>query len=78
MADNYPGAYDLQDGLISLIGAMLKLAAQDFKRGKGKKDDVIEFLESEWFLEICDCLDINAREVKKRISNEEQIWPEKD
>ena len=32
-----------------------------------QRDDVIDFVESEWFVEICDCLNINSSEVKRRI-----------
>ena len=61
---------DLHDNILSLVGAMLRLAAQDFKRGRGRKDDVIAFLESSWFIEICDCLNVSTKEVKKRICGE--------
>ena len=58
---------DLYYHILSLVGAMLKLAAQDFKRGKGRKDDVVAFLESSWFVEMCDNLGVSSIEVKKRI-----------
>ena len=63
-------SHDLQEEILALVSAMLQLAVQDFKRGKGKKDDVINFLESEWFVQICDGLGINSEEVKKIICGE--------
>ena len=58
---------DLQGGVLALVAAMLQFAVQDFKRGPERKDDVEAFLDSEWFLQICEGLGVNSKEVKKRI-----------
>jgi|6_EtaG_2_1085325.scaffolds.fasta_scaffold70246_1 hypothetical protein len=58
---------DLQDGILALVSAMLRLAVKDFKKGKSRKDDVVDFLESEWFIQICGGLGVSYKEVKKRI-----------
>jgi myosin heavy subunit len=60
----------LQEGVFSLVAAMLQLAVQDFKRGPERKDDVEAFLDSEWFIEICEGLGVSSKEVKKRICGE--------
>ena len=64
---------DLQQGVLDLVAAMLQLAVQDFKRGPEKKDDVEAFLESEWFIQICEGLGVNSKEVKKIICGENNI-----
>ena len=64
---------DLQQGVLDLVAAMLKLAVQDFKRGPERKDDVEAFLESEWFIQICEGLGVNSKEVKKIICGENNI-----
>lgn len=56
---------DAYVGVLSLIGAMFRLAAQDAKYGR--REEVLEFVESEWFVEICDCLELNPNDVKERI-----------
>ena len=64
---------DLQQGILALVAAMLRLAVQDFKRGPERKDDVEAFLESEWFIQICEGLGVNSKEVKKIICGENNI-----
>jgi hypothetical protein len=64
---------DLQQGVLDLVAAMLQLAVQDFKRGPERKDDVEAFLESEWFIQICEGLGVNSKEVKKIICGENNI-----
>ena len=64
---------DLQQGMLDLVAAMLQLAVQDFKRGPERKDDVEAFLESEWFIQICEGLGVNSKEVKKIICGENNI-----
>ena len=61
---------DLQGGVLALVAAMLQLAVQDFKRGPERKDDVEAFLDSEWFLQICEGLGVSSKKVKKRICGE--------
>jgi len=61
---------NLQAGVLALITAMLQLAVQDFKRGPERKDDVEAFLDSEWFLQICEGLGVSSKKVKKRICGE--------
>jgi hypothetical protein len=65
MGDDFFGSEGLYSGVLLLIGAMFRLAAQDVRYGK--EDEVLEFVESEWFLEICDCLELDPKDVKKRI-----------
>ena len=72
MQDNEEFEEYLQQGVLDLVAAMLQLAVQDFKRGPEKKDDVEAFLDSEWFLQICDGLGVNSKEVKKRICGDNE------
>jgi hypothetical protein len=58
---------DIYNGVLSLIGAIFRLAAQDYKYSESRRIEVIEFTESEWFLDICDSLEVSPKEVKKRI-----------
>ena len=53
------------EGVLQLVGAIFRQCAQDVKFGKS--DDVIVFVNSEWFADLCDYLDINPEDVKKRI-----------
>jgi hypothetical protein len=55
----------IYQGVLQLIGAMLRQCAQDVKYGK--VDDVKDFVDSEWFADLCDYLDVNPLDVKKRI-----------
>ena len=73
MQDNEEFEEYLQQGVLDLVAAMLKLAVQDFKRGPERKDDVEAFLESEWFIQICEGLGVNSKEVKKIICGENNI-----
>jgi len=50
---------------LSLIGALFRLAAQDLKYGD--KKEVLEFLESEWFEELCSNMNLESKEVKRLI-----------
>jgi hypothetical protein len=52
-------------GVLQLVGAIFRQCAQDVKFGK--EDDVIIFVSSEWFADLCDYLNVNPVDVKKRI-----------
>lgn len=52
-------------GTRALIGAMFRLAAQDYKFGD--KEDVEIFIHSEWFEELCDGLNLNSTRVRELI-----------
>lgn len=55
----------IYQGYLQLIGAVFRLCAQDVKFGK--VDDVTDFIESEWFQDLCDYLDVETTAVKKQI-----------
>jgi hypothetical protein len=49
------------EGLINLIGALFRLTSQDIRLGDNKAK---EFLDSEWFIEICNSLQLGPERVK--------------
>jgi hypothetical protein len=64
------------EGMINLIAALFRLTAQDIKLGS---QDARKFVESEWFEEICDGIQVNPstfrtyilyNKVKSRVSYE--------
>jgi hypothetical protein len=52
-------------GTLSLIGAMFRLAAQDYKFGRSKEVEC--FLVSVWFEEICEGMGLDVKEVRSLI-----------
>ena len=58
----------IYDGIVNLIGAMFRLAAQDLKFGNTKtKAEAIEFLNSERFKELCESINVNADKMRRLI-----------
>ena len=62
--------YDISDetlyyNMLGLIGAIFRLAAQDMKYNR--KEEVIEFIESEWFIDLCDYLNLEVTQVRTLI-----------
>ena len=56
------------EGLRSLILAMFRYAAYDIRHGNNKvKKSAIDFLESNWFKEMCGVFSLNEEEVKEMI-----------
>ena len=51
--------------MLNLIGAIFRLAAQDMKYGR--VGEVMEFVESEWFIDLCEDLNLDYKDVKKLI-----------
>ena len=63
------------EGLTNLIGAMFRLVAQDIRfGGPVAKKDALEFLESEWYKELCDMMDLNPKKLKKSIIHNKVAW----
>ena len=52
-------------GALQLVGAIFRQCAQDVKYGKVY--DVMVFVESEWFYDLCDYINVQPEDVKKRI-----------
>jgi hypothetical protein len=52
-------------GTLQLVGAIFRQCAQDVKYGE--VDDVAEFVDSEWFVDLCDYINVRPEDVKKRI-----------
>ncbi len=47
------------EGLLNLIGAMLRLTSQDIKIGnKSYKEEAIDFLTTQWYEDICEGMSI--------------------
>ena len=65
MEDNTQSTEGIYQGCLQLVGAIFRLCAQDVKYGKTY--DVVQFVESEWFQDLCDSLDVPSEEVKKKI-----------
>lgn len=55
----------IYQGVLQLIGAMFRQCAQDVKYGQ--VDDVAYFVDSEWFADLCDYINVQPEDVKKRI-----------
>jgi myosin heavy subunit len=53
------------DGYLQLVGAIFRLCSQDVKYGR--VNDVAYFVDSQWFEDLCDYIEIDPKEVKKRI-----------
>ena len=66
--DNKDGIYD---GVVQLIGAIFRLCAQDMKYGDNK--EVLQFVRSDWFVDLCEYLGLNPKEVRKRILTSKKI-----
>jgi hypothetical protein len=62
---------DIYNGILSLIGAMFRLAAQDLKFGgkNGRRAEALEFIESEWFSDLCCYMNVDTNRVRKLILN---------
>jgi len=65
MEDETKSSDGIYYGYLQLIGAIFRLCAQDVKYGM--VDDVAYFVDSEWFDDLCDCIDVQPADVKKRI-----------
>ena len=67
-----------EEGLSNLIGAMFRLVAQDIRYGNFEsKKSAIEFLESDWYKEICDMLGVDYKNMKRLILNNKIAWRNK-
>ena len=55
---------DKFEGIINLIGALFRLTNQDIKQGD---NSALEFIESNWYIEICEGLQIDPEKFKKYI-----------
>ena len=49
------------EGIINLVGALFRLTSQDIKQGD---QSAVQFIESEWYVEICDGLQVDAKKFK--------------
>ncbi len=57
---------------------MLRYVAQDIRYGNNQvKKDAIEFLDSDWYVELCDILGLNSKKLKKMIMNNKVSWRDK-
>ncbi len=56
---------ELYHANLALIGAIFRLASQDFKYGK--KEEVLNFIDSEWFIFLCDSINLEFKEVARLI-----------
>ena len=50
------------EGTVNLIGALFRLTAQDIRQGSKEAE---EFLDSEWFNDICEGLQVNPKVFKE-------------
>ena len=66
------------EGITNIIVAMLRYVAQDIRYGsKAVKEDALEFLESDWYKELCDVLGLNAKKLKQMILSNKVSWRDK-
>lgn len=66
------------EGMTNLIVAMLRYVAQDIRYGNANsKKDALDFLESDWYKELCDVLELNPKRVKKMIMKNKVAWRNK-
>ncbi len=63
--DNIKPSDGVYDGYLQLVGAILRLCSQDVKYGK--VDDVAYFVDSEWFEDLCDYINVSPKDVRRRI-----------
>ena len=65
-------------GFLNLIIAIFRLTAQDLRYGNAKsKQEANEFLESQWFEDLCDVFSTDPKIVKYRIKNSPVSWRER-
>lgn len=65
IVEDIPGNEGSYYGTLALIGAMFRLAAQDYKFGRA--EEVECFLVSIWFEDICDSMNLDPDEVRDLI-----------
>lgn len=57
---------------------MLRLVAQDIRFGNpAAKKDALEFLDSDWYKELCDWIDVDHKKLKDIILNNKISWRNK-
>jgi hypothetical protein len=60
--------------IVNLLMSLFRLTAQDIRFGDSeKKSDAEEFVNSGWFIYICDSLDLEPSKVKYLIVNSNKI-----
>lgn len=56
--------------VVNLMAAVFRLTAQDLKYGNDQiHKEAVDFLDSGWFMVICDSLNLEAIEVRRLIEN---------
>lgn len=65
-------------GLVGLVLAMFRSAAQDLRYGNKKlKKDANEFLDSQWFEELCVLFPTDPKRIRYMIRNNKVAWRNK-
>ena len=58
------------DGFVTLLGAMLRYTAQDYRQGQyWDKKSAEHFIETEWFSHMCESVKLEPKEVKALIKD---------
>jgi len=66
-----------ETGFANLIIAIFRLTAQDLRYGNAKaKAEANEFLESQWFEDLCDVFRTDHKIIEHRIRNSPVSWRE--
>ena len=66
---------DLETGIIYLIMSLFRLTAQDLKYGdKQIKGEALRFIDSDWFVYLCDGLNLESNYVRRLILNGMVKW----
>jgi len=61
--------------LVSLVAAIFRLTAQDIRFGKVEiKQEALEFLETELFIDMCDAFHFDPKETKRLILESPIVW----
>jgi myosin heavy subunit len=67
-----------EEGLTNLIGAIFRLVAQDIRYGNDSaREDALDFLQSSWYMELCDLIEVDPKKLRKLILKNKIAWRNK-